>query len=109
MMKGDYLGAFEELVLRAVDGMAEDAYGANIQRVLEREARRAVSLGAVHSVLERLEGKRLVTSSDSEPTGERGGRRRRVFRVTPAGRRTLRDSDLLRQRLAALRKADAAP
>ena len=46
-MKGDYLGAFEELVLLAVQALAEDAYGANIERTLEREARRPVSLGAV--------------------------------------------------------------
>jgi DNA-binding PadR family transcriptional regulator len=107
-MKGDYLGAFEELVLRAVGAMADDAYGANIQRVLEREARRTVSLGAVHTVLERLEGKALVSSEDSAPTGERGGRRRRVFRITADGRRTIRDADLLRQRLSSLRKADVS-
>jgi hypothetical protein len=40
-MKGDYLGAFEELVLLAVEALGEAAYGANIQRVLEREAKRA--------------------------------------------------------------------
>jgi DNA-binding PadR family transcriptional regulator len=105
-VKGDYLGAFEELVLRAVDGLAEAAYGANLQRVLEREARRVVSLGAVHTVLERLESKGLVLSADSTPTTERGGRRRRVFRSTAAGRRTLRAADHLRRRLSALKGAD---
>ncbi|HUF48766.1 MAG TPA: helix-turn-helix transcriptional regulator [Vicinamibacterales bacterium] len=104
-MKGDYLGAFEELVLRAVDGLAEAAYGANLQRLLEREARRVVSLGAVHTVLERLEAKGLVLSADSAPTGERGGRRRRVFRLTAAGRRTLCEADSLRRRLSAFKEA----
>jgi DNA-binding PadR family transcriptional regulator len=102
-VKGDYLGAFEELVLRAVDGLAEAAYGANLQRVLEREARRVVSLGAVHTVLERLEAKGLMESGDSGPKAERGGRRRRVFRVTGSGRRALRDAEALRRRLSALR------
>ena len=40
-----YLGSFEELVLMAVDALGEDAYSANLQRTLEREARRPVSLG----------------------------------------------------------------
>jgi DNA-binding PadR family transcriptional regulator len=102
-VKGDYLGAFEELVLHAVSALADDAYGANLQRVLEREARRVVSLGAVHTVLERLEAKGLVRSAESLPTGTRGGRRRRVFTVTGSGRTALRDAAALRQRLAALK------
>ena len=98
-MKGDYLGAFEELVLLAVDALGEAAYGANLQRTLEREARRPVSLGAVHSSLERLEAKRLLASSVGEPTGGRGGRRRRVFTLTREGRMALRDVQAVRQRL----------
>jgi DNA-binding PadR family transcriptional regulator len=106
-MKGDYLGAFEELVLRAAGALGEEAYGANLQRVLEREARRAVSLGAVHAVLERLESKGLLRSAASSPTAERGGRRRRVFSLTLAGRGALREADGLRRRLAALGTAAA--
>ena len=102
-MKGESLGAFEELVLRAVDALAETAYGANLQRVLEREARRVVSLGAVHTALERLEAKGWLQSFDAAPTRERGGRRRRVFRPTAAGRRAIRDAEVLRQRLSARR------
>ena len=102
-MKRDHLGTFEELVLRAVDGLGDTSYGANLQRVLEREARRVVSLGAVHTALERLESKGIVESADSAPTGERGGRRRRVFRITAAGRRALREADGIRRRLSALK------
>lgn len=98
-MKGDYLGAFEELVLMAVDSLGDAAYSANLQRTLEREARRPVSLGAVHSSLERLEAKRYLASVVGEPTGGRGGRRRRVFSLTRDGRTALRDARALRQRL----------
>jgi DNA-binding PadR family transcriptional regulator len=94
------LGVFEELVLLAVDALGEDAYSANLQRTLERESRRPVSLGAVHSSLERLEAKRLLSSHVGEPTGGRGGRRRRVFALTRDGRSALRDVSALRQRLA---------
>ena len=99
-MKGDYLGAFEELVLLAVQALGDDAYGANIQRTLEREAKRPVSLGAVHTALERLEGKELVDSRDSEPIGERGGRRRRIFSPTREGRAMLRETQAIRARIS---------
>jgi DNA-binding PadR family transcriptional regulator len=106
-MKGDYLGAFEELVLLAVQALGDDAYGANIQRTLEREARRPVSLGAVHTALERLEAKDLLDSQESEPIGARGGRRRRVFTLTRDGRALLRETGATRDRVAGLRRPAA--
>jgi DNA-binding PadR family transcriptional regulator len=94
------LGSFEELILLAVDALGQEAYSANLQRTLEHESRRPVSLGAVHSSLERLEAKRLLSSEVGEPTGGRGGRRRRVFEVTREGRAALREVSAVRQRLA---------
>jgi len=104
-MKGSYLGAFEELVLLAVEALEDRAYSANLQRVLEREARRAVSLGAVHTVLERLEAKGLLVSVVSEPSGGRGGRRRRVYAATREGRAALQDVRAVRQRLVSVNEA----
>jgi DNA-binding PadR family transcriptional regulator len=101
-MKGDYLGAFEELVLLAAAALGEDAYAANLQRLLEREARRPISLGAVHTSLERLEAKGLLRSTESAPLAERGGRRRRLFAPTRDGRAALRDVQALRARVARL-------
>jgi PadR family transcriptional regulator PadR len=37
------------------------------------------------SPLERLEKKGLLASANSDPSPERGGRRTRLFRITPAG------------------------
>ena len=102
-MKGDYLGAFEELVLLAVAALNDTAYTTSIQRALEREAHRPVSLGAVHTVLERLEKKGLLSSSPTEPTRERGGRRRRLFSVSKDGRDALSVAAGLRNRLTALK------
>ncbi len=56
-MKGEQLGAFEELVLLAVHGLGDEAYGIAVQQVLERETDRSVSLGPVNTVLDRLEAK----------------------------------------------------
>lgn len=101
-MKGEYLGAFEELVLMAVEALGDHAYAANLQRVLEREARRPVSLGAVHTSLERLEAKAWLASRDSAPVATRGGRRRRLFNLTRDGRAALRAAHALRRRLEKL-------
>ncbi len=98
-MKGEQLGAFEELVLLAIHGLAEEAYGMAVRQVLEQETGRHVSLGPVYTVLERLEGKGLVRSAMVAGTPTRGGRRRRVFRVTPAGSRALTSLQQIRARL----------
>ncbi len=83
------LGEFEQLVMCAVLRLDEDAYGATIRRELLERAGRDVSPGAIFTTLESLEARGLVTSSYGEPTQERGGRRKRFYRLRPDGRRAL--------------------
>ena len=90
-MKGDRVGEFEELTLLAVRALGAQAYAVSVQQFLEREARRAVSIGAVYAALERLEQKRFVRSALGDSTPERGGKRKRLFVVTPTGMQMLRD------------------
>jgi DNA-binding PadR family transcriptional regulator len=61
--------------------------------------RSEVSMGAVYAALERMETKGYVTSALGESTATRGGRRKRVFEVTPLGQRTLRDVRRTREAL----------
>ena len=98
-MKGERLGEFEELTLLAVAALGEGAYGVAVQQRLEREMRSEVSMGAVYAALERMETKGFVTSALGEATRARGGRRKRVFAVTPLGQRTLRDVRRTREAL----------
>jgi PadR family transcriptional regulator PadR len=98
-MKGERLGEFEELTLLAVLTLGDGAYGIAVQEVIEREARRDVTLGAAYAALERMERKGLLSSSLGEPTGERGGKRRRLFTITPEGLRVLREVRRARQAL----------
>ncbi|MEX2272240.1 MAG: PadR family transcriptional regulator [Vicinamibacterales bacterium] len=98
-MKGDHVGEFEELVLLAIHGLSRDAYGVAIQQLLQRETTRSVSLGAVYACLDRLEAKGLVTSQMTDGTSARGGRSRRMFRLSPEGARTLASLRELRARL----------
>jgi DNA-binding PadR family transcriptional regulator len=87
----DWLGEFEQLVLFAVLRL-EDGYGATVRQEIERRTPRRVSAGAVYTTLDRLERRGLVTSSWGEPTPERGGKRKRHFALTAAGRDALAQS-----------------
>jgi PadR family transcriptional regulator PadR len=98
-MKGDRLGEFEELTLLAVSALGDAAYGVSVQQLLEKEMRREVSLGNVYAALERMEAKRFLDSSLGEVTAARGGKRKRIFAVTPLGQRTLRDVRRTREAL----------
>ncbi len=92
------LGEFEQLVLIALIRIGHDAYGVTIADDIAERSRRPVSLGAVYKTLERLETKGLVSSRIGEPTAERGGRRKKHFKVLAAGQRALKQS------MAALRR-----
>jgi PadR family transcriptional regulator PadR len=83
------LGEFEQLVLFALLRLDDGAYGASIRRELKARARRDASPGAIFTTLERLEARGFVTSRFGEPTPERGGRRKRFYRLRPEGRRAL--------------------
>jgi DNA-binding PadR family transcriptional regulator len=98
-MKGEYLGAFEELVLLAVAGEGENAYGITVRDRVERDAERSVSLGAVYAALDRLEDKAYVRSWVGETGPYRGGRRKRHFSLTAQGRDALREMHRIRARM----------
>lgn len=98
-MKGERLGEFEELTVLAVLALGQAAYGVPVQELIEREAGREVTLGAVYAALERLERKGLMRSSFSDSTPERGGKRRRLFTVTADGLRTLHETRRAREAL----------
>jgi len=85
------LAEFELLVLLAVVHCGEHAYSVAVHEELERRSRRRASMGAVYVTLERLEGKGFLTSRLGEPTPERGGRAKRFFTPTRAGRAALKE------------------
>ena len=74
----------------------DDAYGASIRRAIVERTERDVSSGAVYTVLERLERSGLVSSWIGAPTAERGGRRRKHYKIRPDGARSVQ---LARQRM----------
>ena len=89
-MAKEYLGEFEELVLTMVGILGEDAYGNSIVSEIKERVGREVNLSAVHITLYRLEDKGHVKSHMGGATKSRGGRRKRIFRITNAGLAMLR-------------------
>ena len=91
------LGDLERLTLLAVLGL-EEAYGLAVQRALAA-AGRELAPGGVYTTLDRLERKGFLTSRWGEPTPERGGRAKRIYRVTAAGRSALAAAEKTTARL----------
>lgn len=85
-----YLGEFEYAVLLGVLHLGDAAYAVPLRTLIEERTGRAVARGALYTSLERLETKGCLRSRAGDADGERGGRPRRYFSLTPAGIRAVR-------------------
>jgi DNA-binding PadR family transcriptional regulator len=85
----DTIGDFEQLILFALVRLREEAYGVTVRREIETRTGRAISPGALYTALDRLERRGLVSSRLGDPTPERGGKRKRLYTLQPAGERAL--------------------
>lgn len=83
------IGEFEELVLLVVAINNDNAYGVSVMEEIENQTERKINISAVHSALDRLESKGFLRSEVGGATAERGGRRKRFFRITVAGQQAL--------------------
>lgn len=82
----------EELILLAALRMGEGAYCVPIFEEVQRMTGREWTLGSIYPPLYRLEERGLLASALGEPTKERGGKRKRFYRVTDLGREALRET-----------------
>jgi PadR family transcriptional regulator len=85
------LGEFEYLLLTSAAGLGDKAYGAAIREAIEAATGRKCSIGALYTTIERLEAKGLLTSWMGEATSQRGGRSKRMVRVTAEGIRAAKE------------------
>lgn len=79
------LGEFEYLLITVAAGLGEHAYGAAIREEIEATADRRCSMGALYTTIDRLERKGLLETWMGEATPQRGGRAKRMVRVTGRG------------------------
>jgi DNA-binding PadR family transcriptional regulator len=96
------LGEFEMVILLAVLHLVEHdqpAYGSTIRDAIAQRANRPVARGAVYVTLDRLESKDLLSSRVGEPTPLRDNRPKRLFKLTPAGLKALRQAVALVNRM----------
>jgi len=85
------LGEFEYVLITAAAGLGENAYGAAIREEIESTAGRKCSMGALYTTIDRLETKGLLKTWMGEATPQRGGRAKRMVRVTAQGVRAAKE------------------
>lgn len=98
-MKGTHLGEFEELVLLTSALLVNTAYSVTIADEIEKQTNRNVTLSTVHTALYRLEKKGYVESYMGGTTQDRGGRRKRLYRITANGFDVLNQAKDIRNRM----------
>ena len=91
MGRTSYLGEFEELILTMVLILEDNAYGNTIVKAIKEHQNRDINLSSVHITLYRLEEKGFLTSHMAGATNQRGGRKKRFFTITNAGKELLRE------------------
>jgi len=80
---------FEYQVLNEVARRHGNSYAFPIAEAISEAKEKRITLGAVHTVLARLEKKGFVTSRIDTPSEEHGARPRRYYKITGLGAEAL--------------------
>lgn len=84
------LSELEELVLLTIVVLYDEgAYGLSIANEIENKTKKKVSLSAIHTVLYRLQDRGLAKSELGGSSASRGGRRKRLFFISQAGKQMI--------------------
>ena len=98
-MKGTHLGEFEELVLLTTAILDGNAYTVTISNEIMAQTQRNITISTVHTSLHRLEEKGFVKSEVGGTTKARGGRRKRLYRISETGYQALDEARSLRNKM----------
>ena len=79
------LSRTDEMILLTVWRLEDNAYGVTIAEMLTRLSGKKWVLGAVYVPLERLEKKGYLRSYLGQSTKRRGGRSKRLYKLTRVG------------------------
>jgi DNA-binding PadR family transcriptional regulator len=79
----------EELILLAVRKLNEDAYGVSIRKHVIRHTGQEWTVGAIYVPLGRLVKLGLLETTIGDPTPERGGKRKKFYKITGEGLKAL--------------------
>ncbi len=68
-----------------------EKYGLKIIASIKKDTGKSISLGGLYTTLHRLEKKGYLKSHWGETTAERGGNRRRYYKLTGSGKKILKE------------------
>ena len=89
----------EEEILLSIWDLKDEAYLVSIRRRLNMIREKELTLGAVHIPLSKLEKAGIVDSYFGEATPKRGGRRKRIYKLTKGGIELLKKQKKIRDRI----------
>ena len=80
-----FLSRSEELLMNSILRLKENAYCFLIREKLKEITGKTWAFGAIFTSLDRLEKKGYIESTLGDATPERGGRKKRFYRITSGG------------------------
>ncbi len=98
-MNRKLLGEFEETLMLLIASQGNESHAVAVQESLMENAKRTVNISAIHSTLYRLEKKGYLTSYLGEASQRRGGKSKRIFKVTASGFNELKTSKDFRSKM----------
>jgi DNA-binding PadR family transcriptional regulator len=83
---------FEMRVLRAIQQLGGNAYGVTIKSQMGRTGREPMSYGSIYLAIDSLEQKGLIFTYEGAIANVRGGRRKRMCRLSANGELALKET-----------------
>lgn len=90
-MSTKFISRSEEFLMLAVWRLKEKAYGVAIREQIKEATGKTWAYGALFVMLCRLEKKGYLKSHFTDPSPRRGGKSKRIFRLTPQGVNALKE------------------
>lgn len=84
-----HLGELEQLLLMTLVQVGPKASGADVRQFIEDRTGRVLSPGAVFTAMQRMDRRGFVVSRFGAPTPQRGGKRKKLYSIRPAGSEAL--------------------
>ncbi|MBU1099620.1 MAG: PadR family transcriptional regulator [Bacteroidetes bacterium] len=93
------LNGNDEILMLTILALGSNAYGATMMKHLTKVTGKEWSIGAIYDPLYRLEKNDMIQSEITNPTAERGGRSKRLYKLTKKGNAALREHQRVRSEL----------
>jgi len=90
-MRTKFISRSEEFLLLAVWRLKENAYGVTIRDQIHEVTGKTWAYGALFVMLNRLEKKGYITSDFTDPSPRRGGKSKRIFKLSARGIKALEE------------------